>query len=481
MPTKLLVVSLFCVSVLPSSSQSACLSGHVSNASGDLVAQFRVTLMAAETGTVRTLLSNQLGEYQACDLAAGEYRITVAAPGLSSDEQVVTLGAGSTHTLDLTLRETHVAGTAQNGVGEFRYSAKPDLPEAPAAPRQDASRPHGEAKAMWGSGLAGQSGLKFQEFPLAQFDAAVGGDLVNDRTSYFVRYDSLGVDSQSLLNALAAAQARAAKPIFGVAPTLVTSTSFDARLDHHFNSRDTFSTRFSHSDIGTSLVVPAHGGESQSLAQRRHISQTAISADNTFDLSANTTNESRVQFTSTESQLPAGAQQAGVITGLPTAHRDRVFEAASNIYRQVGGESLKFGGDFLLNQMNLTFLETTAQSTLSQSSHNTGLYVMSERQVHPNLTLTSGMRYEVAPLSGFKTDRNNLNPQVGFAWAPASRTVLRGGGGIYYDQGPLPAQAASADASTAANLNRSASLSGQVPPATLFATFNPAKIGRAHV
>ena len=43
------------------------------------------------------------------------------------------------------------------------------------------------------------------------------------------------------------------------------------------------------------------------------------------------------------------------------------------------------------------------------------------------------------PRGGYEPDRNNLAPRVGFAWTldQSARTVLRGGYGIYYNQGAL--------------------------------------------
>ena len=43
------------------------------------------------------------------------------------------------------------------------------------------------------------------------------------------------------------------------------------------------------------------------------------------------------------------------------------------------------------------------------------------------------------PRGGYEPDRNNLAPRAGFAWTldQSARTVLRGGYGIYYNQGAL--------------------------------------------
>ena len=84
-----------------------------------------------------------------------------------------------------------------------------------------------------------------------------------------------------------------------------------------------------------------------------------------------------------------------------------------------------------------------------------------------DLTLTAGLRYEyigpgvdaddranlydpeargfvqvgtgTMPRGGYQPDRNNWGPRIGLAWTPdASRqTVIRGGYGIYYNQGAL--------------------------------------------
>ncbi len=85
----------------------------------------------------------------------------------------------------------------------------------------------------------------------------------------------------------------------------------------------------------------------------------------------------------------------------------------------------------------------------------------------PSLTVSAGIRYDyiappvdhddranlydvatgqlvpvgsgTMPRGGFESDRNNFAPRVGFAWTAdaAARTVVRGGYGIYYNQGAL--------------------------------------------
>ena len=94
-------------------------------------------------------------------------------------------------------------------------------------------------------------------------------------------------------------------------------------------------------------------------------------------------------------------------------------------------------------------------------------FAQDQWRLRSNLTVTLGLRYEYVgpavdaddranlydpatgqlvpvgtagmPRGGYQPDRNNWAPRVGFAWSPdsAGQTVLRGGYGIYYNQGAL--------------------------------------------
>jgi hypothetical protein len=98
---------------------------------------------------------------------------------------------------------------------------------------------------------------------------------------------------------------------------------------------------------------------------------------------------------------------------------------------------------------------------------NWGLFVHDDWRARGDLTISAGLRYDYAappvdrddraslydfttgslvqvgtggmPRGGFVPDRNNLAPRAGFAWTPDAleRWVVRGGYGIYYNQGAL--------------------------------------------
>jgi hypothetical protein len=100
-------------------------------------------------------------------------------------------------------------------------------------------------------------------------------------------------------------------------------------------------------------------------------------------------------------------------------------------------------------------------------SRSYNFFINDSFRITSRLTLTPGLRYEYntpahdafdraniydpavgnlvavgsngVPRSGYRNDRNNFAPRLGFAWTlgDSGRAVLRGGYGIYYDQSPL--------------------------------------------
>jgi len=69
-----------------------------------------------------------------------------------------------------------------------------------------------------------------------------------------------------------------------------------------------------------------------------------------------------------------------------------------------------------------------------------GLFVRDEIRVRPNLTIDVGLRYD---WQNYFHDANNFAPRLSFAFSPdrESKTVLRGGAGVFYDRtGPGPIQ-----------------------------------------
>ena len=132
-------------------------------------------------------------------------------------------------------------------------------------------------------------------------------------------------------------------------------------------------------------------------------------------------------------------------------------------FAQISGNAL---ADLLLGFPLLTSVARVDNPQhLRTQSYN--FFINDSFRIRPRLTINAGLRYEYntppvdtadranvydvtsgslvqvgtngVPRGGFKPDKNNFAPRVGFAWTLGrdEATVLRAGYGVYYDQSPL--------------------------------------------
>ena len=108
-------------------------------------------------------------------------------------------------------------------------------------------------------------------------------------------------------------------------------------------------------------------------------------------------------------------------------------------------DASNFGGTFEFGSLAQFAVNTPLLFRVNRGDPHIafGAYVASgfaqdEIRVTPQLTLTVGLRYDWQSTTA---DRNNLAPRLVFAFAPKShsKTVLRGGAGIFYDNLPRSA------------------------------------------
>jgi len=324
-----------------------------------------------------------------------------------------------------------------------------------------------------------------------QFGGSIGGPIVRDRTFFFTNAERRELDqtglvtilpeSAAVINARLAAVGYPGGPVAtGIYPNPVASTHYMGKIDHQFARSDQFTLRYALYDV-SSLNSRGAGGLSAPSASAAldNLDQT-IAFANTWTLTSRTVNETRAQITHGDLEAPptdpvgpavsiAGVASFGTLSSSPTGRVNTLYEFVDNLSHQAGAHALRAGVDVLYNDDTITFprslqgaytfsslanfvagvynnagfTQTFGTTVVSQTNPNVGIYAQDEWKASPSLTLNAGLRYDLQYLQTIRTDRNNLAPRAGFAWSPfaSRRTVVRGGGGVFYDRVPLRALA----------------------------------------
>ena len=170
-----------------------------------------------------------------------------------------------------------------------------------------------------------------------------------------------------------------------------------------------------------------------------------------------------------------------------TVGPNTVSQFTDSVSLQRGNHGLRFGGEFLINHSlnNVTAntkgpvrfanLQSFFSGTMNQARITAGdlardlkdkgfaLFLQDDWRVRPRLTVNAGIRYELTTVlteannlignfvpgqgllqagssklgSVFNGDHNNFAPRLSFAWdvTGSGKTVVRGGAGIYFEQG----------------------------------------------
>ncbi len=148
-----------------------------------------------------------------------------------------------------------------------------------------------------------------------------------------------------------------------------------------------------------------------------------------FDASNNPISGTNVALSSIERYRRTTMIQSLGLTASQQAYCDTVGGAGSTLaqcIRILGGGASQFS----INQ-------GVPEADVSQT--DLGVYGQDDWRIRPNLTLSFGLRYENQTNANSKF---NFAPRFGFAWSPGGganstkppKTVIRGGGGIFYNR-----------------------------------------------
>ena len=320
----------------------------------------------------------------------------------------------------------------------------------------------------------------------AQYGGTLGGPIRQNRTFFFTNFEQTRRNYSTVItiappnvtainNALDNFRYPGPRIETGVVPASFDGTNFFARLDHKLNSRNQLNGRYSlyHIDAVNSRSV----GGLNSVSRGSGLSDTdqTVEVSNVATLSTRTLNETRFQITRSRLGAPindsvgpavniSGIASFGTATFSPVARDITLLEVVNNVSSQRGAHSLKAGGDFLYNRVNilfpgalqgvynftspgnfltgsyLSFQQAFGTPDQFQSNPNVGLFAQDEWRLRSNVTINAGLRYDLQFLpSPINTDTNNLAPRLGIAFSPNQKTVIRASVGLYYDRIPLRA------------------------------------------
>jgi hypothetical protein len=348
-----------------------------------------------------------------------------------------------------------------------------------------------------------------------QSGASLGGPIIKDRTFYFANYEyrqlnqtapmSITSSNAAAINTVLTTDSYPGQ-LLAISPTNITiyknpirSSTFFAKVDHHVSDRDQLSVRYSLYHVSSINSRGAGGTTYTSAGANLNDLDNTVAVSNIYTINPRTVNETRGQFTNSNLLAPVvdpigpavsitGVASFGTLSGSPTGRYDRLYEVVDNVSHQAGPHAIRFGADFLFNDLTITFPMSNRGSyafsslanfqaghystftqvfgnfVVPQTNPNFGVYAQDEWKVNPKLTLNAGVRYDLQWLKSISLDTRNVSPRFGFAWSPFQNrgTVVRGSFGLFYDRVPLRALSNALESdgnSTAITANTLATLS----------------------
>jgi Carboxypeptidase regulatory-like domain len=337
--------------------------------------------------------------------------------------------------------------------------------------------------------LNAANALLGRALPMTQTQTGVsgGGPIRRDRTFYFGNVEwrqlnqtgltTIRAEDVATINAGLRANGYPGAPVSsGVYPNPVDTVNLVTKIDHQFSGTDQVSVRYSVYDVSSANARGAGALNAPSASAGLDNRDQAIGVGNTISLSPRTVNDTRAQIARGTLFAPpsdpigpavsiAGVAVFGTLSSSPTGRENTLYQVVDNFSHSAGAHAVRAGVDFLYNDSTITFprstrgaytfaslnnflsgvynnagfTQTFGDTSVSQTNPNLGLYAQDEWKLGSTLTFNAGLRYDLQFLDRIETDRNNVSPRLGVAWAPSGsrRTVIRGSAGTFYDRVPL--------------------------------------------
>jgi hypothetical protein len=321
----------------------------------------------------------------------------------------------------------------------------------------------------------------------ANFGAAFGGPLAQDRTFYFVNFEKRNLDQSGLVTIspanVAAINARLDQVRYngqristGVYPATTDVINVFAKVDHEVSANDRLSFRYSLYDLVATNPRSVGALSATTASTGLDNRDQAFAISNVAILTQRTVLETRAQFVHSNLEAPpadpsgpavniAGVAVFGTSFNNPTARQNKMYQLVNNLSHQSGSHAFRAGVDFLYNDDAITFpraergaysfsslnnflngvynnggfTQTFGTSAVSQKNPNIGFYAQDEWKMSPRFTLNAGVRYDLQLLDHVNLEKNNVSPRLGFVWSPSEsrRTLVRASAGLFYDRVPL--------------------------------------------
>jgi hypothetical protein len=263
-------------------------------------------------------------------------------------------------------------------------------------------------------------------------------------------------------------------------PTPTRDTEFSTRVGHQFGDRYSSYVQYSYEDwtgqnqgVGGQTLAPGgYNSEYHEDDLTAHVdatysavllNQVSVVGEHTSNRNSNTAEGPRISlpgnFVSGSAQSNSFGTEynfrlSDVLSWTRGRHLLKVGIGVPHIGRRAYDDHTNELGTYTFGPTlapdGVTVLQTTFQnyagnlpSAFSQNTGDThfiyhqqemGAFVQDQVKINNRFSITPGIRYDWQNF--LATDRLGFSPRASFAWVldPASKTIVRGGGGIYYDR-----------------------------------------------